>query len=199
MGRPLRDIKLNQTHHVFNRCIDSSNYMKPSHVKAIFLETISMAMDKYDFKLIAYSILDDHIHMLIHTVEDGETISRIIQFIKSVFARKFNKAVNRTGPVWNERFGDSVIEKSDNPSFYLLWLLWYIAYNAVRKKFVADPRQYAFCNIRSYLEEDYTDILPVSRHEFFDALGESFQERLRRFLYFEEMYRKRLFYIFCFN
>ena len=195
MGRPHRECGPNLTYHVFSRCIDSGNMLRGVIFKNLLIKTIKMAQQKYHFRLITYSILDNHIHLIIQTVNDGESISVIMQYIKGLFARYYNKSIGRTGPLWNERFGATIIEKSDNPPFYFFWVIWYIAYNPVRKKMVQDPREYCFSGIRAYIEEDFIDELRIDHHIYFKLLGKTFSERVKRFLIFEELYRKRLFYI----
>ena len=181
------------TYHVFSRCINSSDIMEGDSIKDILLGVMKDANRIYKFSLTSYVILDNHFHFIIKTAGDGPSISRIMQYIKGNFARKYNRMTGRIGPVWNERFGDTIIEASENPVRYLLWLLWYLAYNSVRKRKVWDPRSYRYNSIRAYLEEDYQDFFPVILHDYYLKLGNDTVQRVRRFLEFEDAYRKRLF------
>jgi len=190
MGRPLRTCLPNLTYHVFSRCINCQNLLKNDFFKDLFLEVIKMAQLKYDFRLITYQIMNNHFHLIIRTTKDGPSISVIMQFIKSVFARKYNKLMKRTGPFWNERFGDSIVEMSDNPEFFFFWLKWYIGYNPVKKKMVNDPRDYKYSSINYYLNKNYKSPLKITLHPYFMKLGETAQERLKKFLYYEELYLK---------
>ena len=79
-------------------------------IKDLLIDVLVMAQNKYSFEIIYYTIMDNHFHFIFRTIEDGETVSRIMQFIKSQFARRYNRKMNRTGPFWNERFKDSIIE-----------------------------------------------------------------------------------------
>jgi len=72
-----------------------------------------------------------------------------------------------------------------------LWLLWYIAFNPVRKRRCDSPAQYRYSSIQSYVQEDADVGVPIDHHEYFLQLGDSFSERVRRFLQYEEAYRKR--------
>jgi REP element-mobilizing transposase RayT len=191
MARNPRITERGNTHHVFSRCIEKRDLLIDAYFADLLIEVITMAQEKYQFELIAYEIMDNHFHFVIKTVIDGPSISRIMQFIKSRFAQRYNMLTGRTGPFWNERFKDTVVEKTERPRHYLLWLLWYLAFNPVRKNLIGDPLTYRYGSINSYLNENHHSRLKITPHEFFQDLGRSFAERVKAFLWYEEAYRKR--------
>lgn len=192
MPRPLRVCVEGATYHVYSRCIDRRDLMGGDIYKEMLVDTLRMTQEKYVFDLISYQILDNHFHLVVVTKPGEASISRIMQYFKARFAERFNRRNGRTGPFWNERFGDVIVDLQENPVFYLLWLLWYLAFNAVRKNKVRDPRAYRFGAINFYLDENHRDGVIVVRHRFFETLGNSFRERVERFLSIEDMYRKRM-------
>ncbi|HNR89386.1 MAG TPA: transposase [Spirochaetota bacterium] len=192
MPRPHRICIEEATYHVFSRCIDRRNLMLNDSYKEIMINTIEKTQEKYVFELAFYQILDNHVHLVIKTCKGEATISRIMQYIKARFAETYNRKNGRTGPFWNERFGDVIVESQPNPVFYLMWLLWYLAYNAVRKAKVDDPREYLYGSINYYLDGTYKGKLKISIHRYFMGLGNRCTDRLEKFITFEEMYRKRL-------
>ncbi len=192
MARKLRICAPGLTYHVMSRCIESSEKMKRDSVKNIMEEVINMALSKYEFEFVSYTILSNHFHFTIKTVENGATISRIMQYIKARVAQRYNKMMNRTGPFWNERFKDIIIEHSDDPESHFFNHLWYQAFNSVRKGYVSDPRKYRYSSINAYLDENYQSPIKITLHPFFLALGDTFSERVKKFLLYEERYRKRM-------
>jgi len=196
MARPLRNCLENVTYHIMSRCIETRDLMNSDFIKEIMIEVLKLAEAKYKFKLISYVIMDNHFHFIIKTVPNEASISRIMQYIKARFAERYNKLMKRTGPVWNERFKDTIIEHSENPVVYLNWLLWYLAFNPVRKNIVADPRDYKYGSINAYLDNNYEPQVRITLHELFLNLGETVIERFKKFTYYEEAYRKRLAIIF---
>ncbi len=184
------------TYHVFTRCIERRDLMRKDFYKEIMLDTLQLAQDKYSFDLVFYEVLDNHIHLVITTRKGEATISRIMQYVKARFAEKYNRKNGRTGPFWNERFGDVIVDLQGNPVFYFLWLLWYLAYNAVRKRAVHDPRAYKYGSINAYLDGSGDDRIKLTLHRFFLELGDDIAGRVKRFLGFEELYRKRLWMAF---
>ena len=192
MARPLRTIIQGLTHHVYSRCINKQSFLLLQKTPYIFEQVLRDTQLKYTFKLIAYQIMDNHIHLVIQTIEGEASISRIMQYIKARFAERYNRLNNRSGPFWNERFKDQVIEFSDDPELYLRRLLWYLAYNPVRKEFVLDPRDYKWGSINYYLDHKYTCRVEIVLHEHFLSLGNTFEEQVKEFLVYEDAYRRRL-------
>jgi len=195
MARKPVDQRENATYHVWSRCIGWQSMMQNEYFRSLFLEVIAQAQKKYRFELNQYEILDNHIHMIIHTLPGEATISRIMQYLKSRFAEKYNKLTGRIGPFWNERYTYSIIEDAANPQRYLLWLLWYLAFNSVRKKFVTDPRDYKFGGINSYLGTNCNSTVKITLHKYFLELGVSFKDCINVLLEYESAYRKRLSWI----
>jgi REP element-mobilizing transposase RayT len=192
MSRPLRKIEQGSTHHAFSRCHGKRNILQGKYGKLYFIESITMCQEKYDFELIAAEIVANHIHLIIKTCEGKETISRIMQYVKARIAEKYNKAMGETGAFWNERFGSTIIEEAENPEEYLLWLLWYIGYNPVRKGLSRDPRKNDIGFINCYLDKNFSAPVKITLHHYFLELGDTFEICVKKFLSYEEAYRKRL-------
>lgn len=157
------------------------------------IDVLKLALEKYDFELVGYTIMDNHFHFYIKTTKNGETISRIMQFIKSQFARRYNRMMKRIGPFWNERFVDTIIESNFDPVSFFFYELFYLAYNPVRSKITKDPRDYQFSSFNCYLDENYKSPVKITLHEYFLKLGDTFEQRVNKLLIFEDMYRKRIF------
>jgi putative transposase len=181
------------TYHTWSRCIEKKSLMNPKKMKDLMTSVLNLARKKYDYKFVGYTLMDNHFHFYIKTTRGGENISRIMQFIKSQFARRYNRMMNRTGPFWNERFGDTIIERTKDPVTIFFYILFYIAFNPVRTNTVEDPRDYRYSSFNCYLDENYIAPVKITLHEFFLNLGSTFKERVNKFLKYEEMYRKRVF------
>lgn len=192
MGRPLREQISGATYHVYSRCINKEEIMKDDRIKDLMIQVIKETQEKYNFELNEFEILNNHFHFAIKITNHTDTISKIMQRIKSVFAKRYNKLHGRSGPVWNERYGSSIIEKSTFPAFYFLYLLWYMSYNSVRKNYVTDPRDYKYSSINCYLDKNYKCQLKITPNKYFIELGNSFDERVNKFLMFEELFKDKI-------
>lgn len=177
------------TYHVMSRCIEKKPLMKHKYLKDLMLSVLNQALEKYVFELSSFTIMDNHFHFLIRTVAGGEDISRIMQFIKSQYARKYNKIMNRTGPFWNERFSDRIIEYAEDPILAFNNVIQYMAENPVRSGYVKDSRGYKYSSYRCYIEENYQPPVKITLHPFFLGLGSNFKECAQAILDFEESYK----------
>jgi len=192
MPRELRKTGQGLTHHCFTRCHGRKNLLQGKYGKKFFIESVRMCQEKYDFELIAAEVVSNHIHLIIKTLADKETISSIMQYIKARIAEKYNRSMTTTGPFWNERFNSKIIEESDSPEQYLFWLLWYIGFNPVRKGQSHDPRNNDIGFINCYLSENHEAPVKITIHPFFYKLGSAFSDCVKKFLIYEDAYRKRI-------
>jgi len=191
MPKPLRKILQGVTYHCYSRCQGLNKLLLEKEAKTSFMEAIKMCQKKYKFELSAAEIVDNHFHLLIRTLENEETIARIMQYIKARTAETYNRATKRKGPFWNERYGCKIVEHTKNPKRYLTDLLWYIAHNPVKKGLSRNPRNNYIGFIKCYLIRNYEISIKITLHPYFYELGNSFTERVKKFLSYEKEYVQR--------
>jgi putative transposase len=196
MSNKIRRCEPNLTYHTYSRCADKLTLMKQARMKELMLKVIKMAQSKYDFELMSYAIMDNHFHFMIRTIEGGAPISSIMQFIKAQYALKFNKLMGRSGPFWNERYGDTIIEEQESPAEAFNEINCYIVNNPVKANYVIKPEKYRYSSIHFYIRGNYTPPVKLTFHEFYLLLGSTFQERAERFL---EMGKKQLLRAFNYS
>ena len=188
MPRPLRKCIPEVTYHCQSRCVELRDLFTQRMAKNIAVNVIKKTLEKYSFELVFLEFVQNHFHLIIRTVDDGATVSRIMQYIKSRIAEQYNYKTDRTGPFWNERFRSDIIEEYENPQKVLLYLIWKISYNLVRKGVIRNPRESEYGTIRVYLDENYVPRVKITPHRFFLNLGQSFKECVQEFLAFEQLY-----------
>ena len=188
MHKPKRKCLPEMTYHCQSRCIELRDLYDSRFVKDISIGVMRRTLERYSFELVFLEFVQNHFHLVIRTVEKGETVSRILQYIKSRIAEQYNQKIGRTGPFWNERFRSTIIEECENPGKALLFLIWKISYNLVRKGIIRNPRDNEYGMVRAYLEKDYIPMVKITLHKFFLALGQSFEECVSVFLTFEQIY-----------
>ncbi len=181
------------TYHIFSRCINKLFLMKKNRMKDLMILVLNMALEKYNFQLCNYVLMDNHFHFIIKTVNGGADISIIMQYIKSQYARRYNKLMNRTGPFWNERYSDRIIEESENPQKTFIKLIHYINNNPLNAHYVTDSKKYKYGCINFFINEDYNPPVKVSYHKYFQELGDTFKERMKKIMEFEESSKDHVF------
>ncbi len=76
-------------------------------------------------------------------------LSTFVKEVKARFTMEYNKANDRSGPLWEDRFR-SVLLQSNDPSL-LLVIASYIDLNPVRAGLVSDPKDYRHCSYAAAL------------------------------------------------
>ncbi|MCG8501990.1 MAG: transposase, partial [Firmicutes bacterium] len=111
-----------------------------------YLNIIKRYKKKYNFKLYAYCIMDNHAHLLIEV--DKVPLSKIMQGIQQVYTQNYNKDYKRTGHVFEQRYKAIICDKDS----YLLNLIRYIHMNPVQAG-MAKGLKYKWSSHNQYLKE----------------------------------------------
>ena len=197
MPRPLRTILPEKTYHTYSQCQGLNKLFLEKIAKECFIKAIQMCQLKYVFELNGVEVVNNHFHLIIRTLLGEASVNLIMQYIKARTAEMYNRETGRVGPFWNGRYGCKIIEESDNPEEYLFNLEWYVAHNPVKHRESRDPRENYIGFINCYLTEGYELPIKITLHPYFFKLGENFSECAKKFLLYEDAYRKRIGLYFC--
>lgn len=107
MRRP-RHIVEEGRYHLIARANRGEFILESDDVKRLFLETLKRAKTRYSFDIEMFCIMDNHVHMVVK-VARGESLSRLMQWLLSVFAIRFNRTHELKGHVWYDRFKSYVL------------------------------------------------------------------------------------------
>lgn len=146
MARPLRLEYPGAWFHVMNRGQCKRPVFLTPDDRKTFLDIIFEAVETFRIEVHAYSLLDNHYHLLIHTPEMG--LARAMRHINGVYTQKFNIAHRRDGPLFRGRYKAKIVDKDE----YLMELLRYIHMNAVKAGHAKVPGEYRWSSHRFYLE-----------------------------------------------
>lgn len=184
MSRPRRVIENNTTYHTYTRCINKENLLQKSLFKDILIIAIEETQKLYEFDLHFFEIMPNHIHLVITTRNKDHTISKIMQRIKSVTARRYNKLVMRCGPFWNERFCSRLV-------YAFVDLCYYIGYNPVKAGLVDDPSEYEYSSYNCYISFSFKSKLKIIHHEDYLRLADSPKDRVKKFMELQKSYHTK--------
>jgi putative transposase len=106
--RKNRELRDEAEYHVTARINRGEMVFTPKEDKELFMETIRRAKKKFAFQIKNFCIMENHIHLLIKPGK-GESLSKIMQWILSVFAMAWNRKHHLSGHVWGERFFSRII------------------------------------------------------------------------------------------
>ena len=101
--RKNRDFTPGVAYHVTSRTNDKNRAFSRYLGQKIMLLTLQAAKRKYRFKLHNFCVMPTHIHLLI-TPADGTDLSRIVQWLKTHSAHRWNCIHGSKDHLWGERF-----------------------------------------------------------------------------------------------
>ena len=165
----IRETGVGYTYHVSTRCVDQTYLLHKDELKKIVLNVVEKAKKKYDFYCFGFTIMDNHVHMIIQT-PDKDNISIIMQVINKNIATQGNKVLERTGHFWGARFHSTLIESEEQ----LINTLVYLNLNPVKAGLVYDPKDWAWSSYNIYVNNPTKDSI-TDIHPFFTE-AKSLQE-----------------------
>lgn len=107
MRKPRRLVE-GSRYHVIARANRKEFILESDSTKDMFLTVLAAARRRFRFSVDTLCIMDNHVHILLWPGK-GESLSRIMQWILSVFAMRFNRRFGLCGHVWYDRFKSIVV------------------------------------------------------------------------------------------
>ncbi len=98
-----------------------------------FKKAIGEAVDQWKIRVHAFSLMDNHYHLLIETPVPN--LSRAMRHIDGVYTQWFNKRHGRDGAIFRGRFKSILVQKES----YFLELVRYIHLNGVKARLYPSP------------------------------------------------------------
>ena len=111
-----------------------------------YVKLLKRYKQQYDFKLFAFVLVPDHLHLLIE-LREGITISDITHDLNGNYTKYFNARFQRKGHLFQERYKMALIEKTS----YLLSVGAYIHLNPKILGITSDMRDYSYSSYNAYV------------------------------------------------
>jgi len=145
MARKPRQESSTGYYHVILRGINRDFFFQRDSEKRLILELVKEQQDAKLFELVAWCIMDNHIHMIVKA--DVADMSKAFKVISLKFAARYNKVQQRVGPVFGDRYKSECIEDDA----YLLGALRYIHLNPVKAGMTDSPAVYLWSSFNEYV------------------------------------------------
>jgi putative transposase len=146
MARPWRIQYPGAFYHVMNRGINHCRiFSNAEGDRQLFLTTLADAVQFWKIKIHAYSLMDNHYHLLIETPLPN--LSRAMKHIDGVYTQRFNHQAGRDGPLFRGRFKSNLVQKES----YFLELVRYIHLNGVKAGQYPSAKDDPYCSHPTYL------------------------------------------------
>ena len=144
MVRPLRIEYPGAWYHVMNRGLGRKNIFLTPQDRSGFFDILGDTSETFKFEVHAYSLMDNHYHLLIHTPKGG--LGRAKRHLNGVYTQQFNKRHRTDGPLFRGRYKALLVETDE----YLLQLLRYIHLNPVEAGICRNPLEHAWTSHGAY-------------------------------------------------
>lgn len=120
--------------------IDNKDYLA-------YMGLLKRYKKQYGFKLFAFTLLPNHLHLLIELSKTATT-SQITHDINSNYTKHFNTRHDRKGHLFQERSKMVILEKEA----YLLPVMTYAHLNPIQLKLVKDLNEYKYSSHTLYIK-----------------------------------------------
>ena len=171
MPRTSRRISCTSIYHIVLRGINQQIIFEQKSDFIYFKKLLMDCRDKYRYDIYAYCLMNNHVHLLIHSSEIP-----LEYFFKSLevrYAYRFNGKYQRSGHLFQGRFFSIPVESESA----LQNTFRYIHNNPVKAGIVVRPENYPWSSCSAYYDGKNDEI--VSVHEFYKLSGCS-PEELRK-------------------
>lgn len=133
MARPLRIEFPGAVYHVTSRGDRREAIFDDDEDRHAFLNVIAQATERFDAVLLAYCLMDNHYHLVIHTRRGN--LSRFMQQLNGVYTQIYNRRHRKVGHLFQGRFKGILVDENT----YLLEVCRYVDLNPIRARMVRDP------------------------------------------------------------
>lgn len=133
-------------YHITVRGIRRTNLFHDREDRDFYLSLLEESKGRYPFILHTFCLMTNHIHLQIQSKDTS--ISKIMNFINTKYAKYFNKKYHHSGHVFEKRYGSELIDSSE----YELELSNYIHLNPLKANMVAKLEDYPWSSYPAYAQ-----------------------------------------------
>ena len=160
MGRKPRLHIEGGLYHIVTRGNNRKEVFKEDRDYIAFLNILQKLKEKSSFKLYAYCLMPNHIHLLMEV--KAKSTSEIMQRLLTAYTKQYNKKYRKIGHLFQGRYKSIICEKDS----YLLELVRYIHLNPYRARLVRKPIDWMWSGHKEYIGETKDKLVDV-----FEVLG----------------------------
>jgi len=132
-------------YHVIVRGNQRQRTFQDDRDRVAYLQRIEHYRQRYGFRLYAYVLMSNHVHLLLET--KGVALSKIMQGIQASYTQSYNRRHRKVGHLFQGRYKAILCDRNA----YLLELVRYIHLNPGRLREPEDPWRYRWSSHGAYL------------------------------------------------
>ena len=134
--------------HVMVQGIRKERIFRQDYLKKKFIEYVKKGSQEYQIPILAYCVMGNHAHILVYT-EEIVNLSKMMHYINTAYAHKYNKINKRCGYVFRDRYkSENVMTQS-----HLRNCIRYIHNNPVKANMCSQSSDYQYSSYNEYLNQ----------------------------------------------
>lgn len=160
---PRRHLKsITKTYHILLRGINKQDIFLDNVDKSKFFRELKRAKEEFGFKIDAYVIMNNHVHLVIY--DENDNLSKIIHKIATKYGLYFNKKYDRVGHVFQNRYKSICVETEA----YLKNLVRYVLRNPQKDR---DKYIYEISNIKGISVKQMSRLLGIGSPNIYKIIN----------------------------
>ena len=137
-------------HFITFSCYARQPYLNTPQARDIFLDSLELTRQRYNFDVLGYVVMPEHVHLLIGEPEDREIpLSKALQSLKLSVSKRLPQS-----PFWQTRYYDFNVLTRDKR----VEKLKYMHRNPVTRELVQRPEDWPWSSYRHYLLNESTSV-----------------------------------------
>lgn len=131
--------------HVMVQGLNKENIFYERVNKQKYLKLIKIVKKEFNINIIAYCIMDNHVHMLVK-IDEISILSQFMHKLNTLYALYYNKKYTRVGYVFRNRYKSQIIYSEKQ----LYTCINYIHNNPVKANVCRFPSEYIYSSYDEY-------------------------------------------------
>ncbi len=152
MARAMRIEFPGALYHVTSRGDRREAIFADDEDRQCLLAIIEQAMDRFDAAVMAFCLMGNHYHFVLHTRQGN--LSRVMRHVNAKYSQAFNRRHGLVGHLFQSRFKAILVDRDA----YLMELCRYVELNPVRARMVSKPADWAWSSYRAHVGIDVAPI-----------------------------------------
>lgn len=167
--------------HIMVQGIEKKEIFYKDEYKEKYIELMKNFLRKQDVRLVSYSIMNNHAHIILYSKDIKELI-KYMERLNTTYAMHYNRNEDRVGYVFRDRFKSKELYNQD----YLTKCIKYVHMNPVKARIVREEKDYKYSSYNDYINKT-----GIVTKDLIEEIFNSEYNYLKNFLEIE--YNEKLF------
>ena len=152
--------------HIITQGVNKEYIFHKEEYSEKYLYLINKYKEEYHISILAYCIMSNHTHLLLHT-NNIECMSKFMHKVNGIFSQFYNKCENRVGIVFRNRFVSEPIYEER----YLANCINYIHKNPIKAGLVKKCEEYKYSSFIHFKNNKNSILIDIFGKEYIQLIN----------------------------